>query len=277
MIPAYIIALRESLEASLSVVTITLLLTRLGFKNMKLPVWFAAFLAAVSAFGLVSLGAASGTRFRELISGDSRETIEAVMTLLSALFITWAVVFLHRTFTQGKIEVLSRINAITEKRAIAGVFLTAFTAVFREGIEIFLFLATTYLTSGVRPILSGTFLGILSGILLSVLLVKTTLRLPVRYTFRVTTLLLILFAGGMVAGGAHTLNELGVLRETRSVMLPFVPTPGTADAAVIRTLFGLRRTMDLGEILWGMLYVTAMYWWIHVDRLIRVRATEQAA
>ena len=84
-----------------------------------------------------------------------------------------------------------------------------FTAVLREGIELALFLLAAQSSASSARIDLGAGLGLVTAVLLGWLLFSTTYRLDLRQFFRVTNLLLILFAAGLVAHGVHELNEVG--------------------------------------------------------------------
>lgn len=92
--------------------------------------------------------------------------------------------------------------------------------------------------------------GLATAALLAWLLFATTLRLDVRRFFTVTSILLVLFAGGLVAKGVHEFNEVG-----------WVPSLGdpvwnshallnghSAIGTVARTLFGYTSHPSLAAV-----------------------------
>lgn len=194
MIPALLITLREVIEASLIVATILGILSKLNKPNEIRTVWAATIAALIASFLLVFGGATIGVNIQKFYT----DTTEGMLYIISAFFVTWAVFFLHNQFGRKKMHLLQ-----TMKESIAGrsIFFLTFTAVFREGIEIALFLSTIYLTNTPFAIMTGFAAGLLFGIGISYLFFSATIRMPVYYAFRVTSALLIVTAGGLLARG----------------------------------------------------------------------------
>ncbi|MBK7316833.1 FTR1 family protein [Candidatus Villigracilis affinis] len=90
-------------------------------------------------------------------------------------------------------------------------FALAFLAVFREGIELALFLLAARLTSSPLQTITGALLGLISAGVLGWILFTSTMRLSLRNFFGVTNILLIIFAAGLVGLGVHEFNESGVI------------------------------------------------------------------
>lgn len=122
--------------------------------------------------------------FKKLYSGKIEQTTEGVLMITSAIFITWAVFFLHKHFSRYKVELLKKVRDSLEGAEQNGLFILVFTAVFREGFEIVLFLSTIYLSTNPQQIFAGFSAGLLSGLLVAIALFAATIRLPVFYAFR---------------------------------------------------------------------------------------------
>ena len=90
-------------------------------------------------------------------------------------------------------------------------FSLAFLAVFREGIELALFLLAARLTSSPLQTLSGASLGLLSATIFGWVLFTPSMKLSLRRFFGATNILLIVFAAGLVGFGIHEFNEAGVI------------------------------------------------------------------
>ncbi len=85
----------------------------------------------------------------------------------------------------------------------------AFLAVFREGIELALFLTAATFASDAQQTLFGAILGLFAAVVLGWLMFATTIRLNLRRFFLITGALLILFSAGLVARSVHEFNEVG--------------------------------------------------------------------
>lgn len=262
MIPSLLITFREVIEASLIVATILGILVKLNQKKSIKTVWVATGAAAIASLGLLIGGSLLGLKVQELYTGKTEELIEGILMVTSAVFITWAVFFLHKYFAQYKTKLLQKIKSTVVKEEQKSLFLLVFTAVFREGFEIVLFLSTIYFSSDPGSILTGFSTGILLGLLLSFGLFSATLKMPVFYAFRVTSVLLILFAGGLLARGVHEFAEAGILPEIGKITFAFIPQKTSFAADMLKAIFGITQQMDSIQILIYLSYVVCMSWWV---------------
>ncbi len=262
MFASFLITLREVIEASLIVATILGILTKLNQPKGIRTVWLATGWATLASIMLLALGSLFGIKVQEVYSGKIEEFIEGILMILSAAFITWAVFFLHTYFGRYKTRLLVHIRETVEREEQKGLFWLAFTAVFREGFEIVLFLSTIFFSSHPQQIFTGFAGGLAGGLLISLGLFMATLRLPVRYAFRVTSALLILFAAGLFARGVHEFAEAGVIPELMKITLTFVPHKATLMGDMVKAVFGLTRTMDVMQLTVYGSYVGVMTWWV---------------
>lgn len=230
-------------------------------KGIK-TVWFATASAAGSSILLLALGSLFGFKMQEVYTGKVEEFIEGLFMVTSALFITWAVFFLHKYFTHYKVKLLQKVKETVEKEEQKGLFILVFTAVFREGFEIVLFLTTIYFSSNPESIFSGFSLGVVSGLLVSFTLFTATLKMPVYYAFRVTSILLILFAAGLLARGVHEFAEAGAIPDLWNIHLSIVPQNDTFAGDMIKSVFGITQKMDVIQIFLYSVYVMFMSWWV---------------
>src|SRR3989338_7742902 len=262
MLPAFLITFREVIEATLIVATILGILVRLNQTKGIKTVWYATGTAALLSLILLVLGSVLGLKVQEIYSGKTEEFIEGILMMTSALFITWAVFFLHKYFAQYKTRLLQKIKATVEKKEQKGLFILVFIAVFREGFEIVLFLSTIYFSSDPQSIFTGFAGGVIGGLLISFGLFTATLKLPVFYAFRITSILLILFAAGLLARGVHEFAEVGLIPEIGKMTFAFIPAKATFAGDMIKAIFGISQKMDLIQLTFYSLYVGFMSWWL---------------
>ena len=268
MLPALLITLRETIEASLIIATLLGILAKLGYTKGIKSVWSAALLAIMLSIILLYGGALFGLKVQEIYSGKTEQMIEGSLMMISAFFITWAIFVLHSYFSQYKVRLLKKVNETIDSHESRGLFILAFTAVFREGIEIVLFLTTIYFSSDPMNILSGFGIGLGSGIIIALLFFTATLRLPVYYAFRASSILLVLFTAGLLARGVHEFTEAGVISEFTRITLPFIPTHAPFLSDTIKSLFGITHSMNLLQILFYVGYIGCMYLWFSPQRAI---------
>jgi high-affinity iron transporter len=93
-------------------------------------------------------------------------------------------------------------------------------------------------------------------------LFAATLRLPVYYAFRLTSVLLILFAGGLLAHGIHEFAQVGLLPEIGKTTLAFIPEKASFAGQMLQAIFGLTKTMDMVQMTVYAAYVGFMGWWV---------------
>lgn len=262
MLPSFLITLREVIEASLIVATILGILIKLNQTKGVKTVWLATLSATGVSVSLLFLGSLFGIKIQELYTGKTEEFIEGVLMIVSAVFITWAVFFLHNYFGRYKTKLIHKIKQSVEQQEQKGLFVLAFTAVLREGFEIVLFLSTIYFSSNPQQILSGFGLGLIGGLLVSLAFFTATLKLPVFYAFRFTSMLLILFAAGLLARGVHEFAEVGLLPEVGKMTFAFIPAKTTLAGDILKAVFGIRQNMDVIQLTLYGGYTAFMSWWV---------------
>ncbi len=264
--PAFLLSLREGLEAALIVGIVFGALTRLGRRDQMRFVWLgvgaAAAASLVVAVGLNALGAE--------LEGAAEQIFEGVTMLLAAGVLTWMIFWMQREGSQIQNKLTEDVRTATNagRRSRASLFLLAFLAVFREGIELALFLvAATFATSPLQTV-AGAAAGLLLAAGLGYLLFAGSVRLDLRLFFRVTSLLLIVFAAGMVAYGMHELVEAGVVP---ALMDPFYNISAVlSDQAglglMLKTLFGYNANPALLETLAYVGYFVLIWAVLRVQR-----------
>src|SRR3989344_3874712 len=262
MLPALLITFREVIEASLIVATILGILVKLKQNKGIKTVWIATGVATLASILLLGLGSLLGFKVQEIYTGRTEEFIEGILMITSAVFITGAVFFLHKYFSRYKVHLLRKLKETVEKQEQKGLFVLVFTAVFREGFEIVLFLSTIYFSSDPQSIFSGFIGGFIGGLLVSLALFGATLRMPVYLAFKTTSILLILFAAGLLARGVHEFAEAGMLPEIGTMTLTFLPQKGTFTADMIKAIFGITQNMDLVQLTLYTSYTVFMCWYV---------------
>ncbi len=204
---AFLIALREGLEAALIVGIVLAVLRRLGRPEHRGSVWAgvaaATVLSALGALGLNALGI--------VLEGRAEEVFEGTTMLLAAGILTWMILWMQR---QGR-GIRAGLEADV-RRAVGGndrrlLWTLSFVAVLREGLETALFLTAASFQVEAGPVWAGTLLGLVVAVGLGWLFFAAGKGLNMRLFFGITGLLLLLFAAGLVGRGVHEFQEGGVL------------------------------------------------------------------
>jgi high-affinity iron transporter len=137
----------------------------------------------------------------------------------------------------------------------------AFLAVLREGIETAVFLLAAFQQS-TDPGLTGTgaVLGIALAMILGYLIYRGGVKLNLSRVFRITGVVLVFVAAGLLAFAVHTAHEAGwwnILLD-RAVDLRWLIDPGSVQSALITGMFGIQPEPTVGELLAFFLYAVPM-------------------
>ena len=266
MLPSFLITFREVIEASLIVATILGILIKLKHNKSVKTVWYATSFAIILSLVLLGFGSLFGLKVQEYYFGKVEETIEGILMIISSIFITWAVFFLHKYFAKYKVLLIKKIKYSLEGNEQKGLFALVFTAVFREGFEIVLFLSTIYFSSNPQNIFIGFSGGLISGLLISFAFFGATLKMPVYLAFRVSSILLIFFAGGLLARGIAEFAEAGLIPAFSKLSFNFLPGASSFSGQIIKSVFGITQQMDIAQIIAYSTYIIFMTYWVFLRR-----------
>ena len=208
MIAAFLISFREGLEAALIIGIILGYLRKIGASRNKQGLVMAGSLAAV----LLSIGLAAALRMIGLeLEGQLEEIFEGVTMLLAAGVLTWMIFWMRRQSRFMKASLDHHVRYATRTGDNWGLVTVAFISVFREGIETALFLSAAAFANDGSGTLLGASFGLMAAIIAGYLIYVSTSRINPRQFFDITSLLLLLFAAGLVAHGIHEFQEAGLL------------------------------------------------------------------
>lgn len=203
MFPSFLLALREGLEAALIIGIVIGALAKLQRPDLKPVVWR-------GVAGAVSLSIAAGILIHLVgaqFEGRAEQIYEGITMFLAAGVLTWMIFWLKNHTRTIKSDLEMDIRQSTIRGGSKALFALAFLAITREGFELVLFLAAAGFASDPTGTLIGAVMGLLTAVFLGWLLFSSTRRLNLSQFFKVTNVLLILFAAGLVAHGVHEFNE----------------------------------------------------------------------
>jgi high-affinity iron transporter len=255
MFAAFLITLREGLEAALIIGIVLGVLRKLGRTDQSGSVWIGVLAAVVASIVAALILNAVGVAFE----GQGEEIFEGLTMILAAGVLTWMIFWMQRQgrTIQAGLELDVR-RAVTADSTWA-LFSLAFVAVVREGIETVLFLTAAALSATPAQTLVGGALGLLIALALGWLMFALGKQLNVRAFFRVTSLLLILFAAGLVAHGVHELQEVALLptRIEHVWDINNVLDERGAVGTFLKALFGYNGNPSLLELISYLVYLGA--------------------
>ena len=212
MLAAFLIALREGVEAALVVGIILVYLSRTGRAHLARFAWYGV--AAATALSLAIAIALQQWRISE-------DGFEGLMYLLAAFFVVTMIVWMNRVARHLKKDIEQKVEsyAVRAGRAAGlGIFLFVFLMVVREGVELALILRAVEMSTEGLQTWIGTILGIAAAVAVGVFFFKGTLRVPLHRFFAVTSAILMLVAFQLLLTGLHELSEARWLPSSKQEM-----------------------------------------------------------
>lgn len=205
MIAAFVLFLREGLEASLIVSILFAALRQLGQTRQAKAVWMGVILAVL---GSLLGGIALYVTIHSYVGSTFQTIFETITYLLAVVLLTTMTFWMQKHSRSLKKD-------ITAKASLAGsgfaLGLLAFTTVGREGLETAVFMLAFAFTTNGLLLLIGALLGLLAAVGLSFLVYRMGYRLDYRMFFRVMGIILLIFAAGLLGDAVQNMQQLGWL------------------------------------------------------------------
>ena len=235
MLGAFLIGLREGLEAALVVGILVSYLTKLGRRDVLPRLWLGIGLAiglAVGVGALLTFGAyALTTQAQEIIGG--------VLSLLAVGLVTWMIFWMQKAARNLKKTLEGELDKALAVGSLWGIVIVGFVSVAREGIETALLLWSMVESAGAAPqALAGALLGLAISVCLGWLIARGMVKLNLGTFFTWTGGLLIIVAAGVLAYGLHDLQEAGVLPGPFSALATLDPATGAVGIGAAGFPFG---------------------------------------
>ncbi len=239
MLPTFVIGLREGLEAALIVGIIAAFLGQQGRRDALRQVWIGTAAAVAICLGVAVV--------LQVISSDlpqrQQEGLETVVGAVAVGMVSYMAVFMRRHARHLKGDLESAAGSALAAGSATGLVAMAFLAVLREGFETAVFLLATFHASGDA---ASSWAGAVAGIAVAVAagygIYKGGVRLNLGRFFRVTGLILVLVAAGLVMTAVHTANEAGWLTigQTQALDLSWLVRPGTPVSSLLTGVLGIQ-------------------------------------
>ncbi|MBN2085983.1 MAG: FTR1 family protein [Anaerolineales bacterium] len=261
MIASFFLSLREMLEAALIVGIVLGALRKVDRRDLNRYVWLGVFsAAAVSLLAGWALNA-----LHVSLEGNAEQWFEGVAMIVATGILTWVLVWVQQE--GGALR--ENLEGGTIRNVLAGnglaLFFLAFTAVVREGIELSIFLTAASIETDLLSTLLGAGLGLLAALAAGWLIFSSTIRLSPRGFFTVTSVILILFAAGLVAHGVHEFNEIGIIPSIAAPVWDFsaILPEQSAAGQILKALFGYNADPSLTEaVAYGIYLLLVGVWMI---------------
>lgn len=281
MLSAFVITLREGLEASLIVGILAAYLVKTERSKEIRKLWIGV-VAAIGVSLLAGILLVAGTAS---LSRKQQELVEGITGLVAVAVLTWMIFWMRHHAHHLKDSLHAKIDEAVASGATFTLVFLAFTAVAREGLETVLFLhaALNYSESAAR---SGgaAFLGLVVAVGLGYGLYRGGIHLNLKTFFQFTGGLLIIIAAGILASSIHELNEAGLLLflsqrawDTSSIASPSAGGIAGVVGSILKGMIGYEPRPTVLQVIayWGYL-VPAMFAFYAMPAIRSRRARTEA-
>ena len=277
MIPTLVIALREGVEASLIVGIIAAFLVSEGRRDATRQMWAGVAIAVALCVGVAVILRVVGQQLPQ----RQQEGLETVIGLIAVSAVTYMIVWMRRHARGIKATLQgSAASALASGSTMALVGM-AFLAVLREGFETSVFLLAAFQdASDTTAAGAGAVIGLVAAIAIGLGIYRGGVRINLTRFFRVTGLVLVFVAAGLLATSLHTAHEAGWFNDLQgqAVDLTWLVQPGTISGSLLTGMLGLQPSPTVGEALVYVLYAVPMTMYvIWPDRLRPLRRARPRA
>ena len=244
MLQAFVITLREGLEAFL-IIAISLAYLRKSGRRELIPAvhW------GIGLSVLLSVGAAY------LFQQASNQALwEGILAIVAAVSVASLTVHMWRTAKKIKSEIEGQLRESTEKSGTAawvGVFLFTLLMISREGMETALLMGTLLTQVQAMSILAGAIAGTVAAAGVAMLWSRYGHRVNLALFFQVTAIFLMVFVVQLLIYGFHELTEANLFPGSEA--LHWATEPYGPDGLYGQYLTYMLVAVPLGWLLLAML------------------------
>jgi high-affinity iron transporter len=253
MIGNYLIGLREGLEAALVVSILLVYLTRTNRAAMRHWVFFGVGSAIVASI-LVAL-------ILETISKDLSATAEpafaGIVSFAAVAFVTWMIFWMRRSARTISTDLRNQLDDAALGGGHIAVAAMAFVAVIREGAETAVFFwAASQASGNTLASTLGLVLGLATAVALGWAIYRSSASINLPKFFRITGILLVFVAAGVLSYGIHEFQEIGWLPGEDDVLINLsgVLAEGSVLQTLVAGIFNIKATTTTLQALAWMAY-----------------------
>lgn len=272
----FIITFRETLEVALIVGIILSYLSRTKQTKYNNVVYIGIISGIVASI----IGALLFTKIAGGFTGRAEEIFGGITMLVGALLLTTMILWMMKQKHIAR-ELEYRVSEELAEVHKSGLFLLVFIAVLKEGIETVIFLGAMSFVSTDNNMI-GALAGITAAIFLGYVIFVGSMKINIKKFFNVTSVLLILFAAGLVAHGIHELQEAKIIPTVIEHVWNINP-PVNIDGSypilhengkigsILVGLFGYNGSPSLIEVLSYFVYLVLVFvLWRNIEKVHKV-------
>ncbi len=257
MIPTFVITLREGVEASLIIGIIAAFLVKEGRRDTLRQMW----LGVAIAIALCLAVAVVLRVVKQDLPESGQASLETVVGLVAVAAVTYMIVWMRRHARGIKVALEGSAASALAVGSTTALVAMAFLAVLREGFETSAFLLAAFQDAADTTAAgAGAVLGLVAAVTIGLGLYRGGVRINLARFFRITGLVLVFVAAGLLATAIHTAHEAGWFNglQGHAIDLTWLVRPETISGSLLTGMLGLQPSPTVGEALTYMLYAVPM-------------------
>lgn len=279
IIPLFL-GFREGLEAVLVVVIILSYLKKTNQQHYNKYVYLGSILAIVASvvFAIIFTTLFGG------FTGTLEEIFEGLTFIISGIFIVTLVLWVSKEGPKMRQTLEKKVEQSIQKEKLLSITILSFVIIIREGIELVLLLtgATSIGSLDSSAVIVGSLIGLGLSLIIGILIFFGVKTINLTVFFKVTNIILIIFAAGLITFGIHELIEAGIVNpiiaevwNIKHILPENFPddNPTTPEwleitGSLLKALFGYNANPSLLEviiypILLSSIGLISLYLWKH--------------
>ncbi len=257
MLPTFVIGLREGLEAALIVGIVAAFLAQRGRTDALRLVW----LGIALAIGACVLFAVALEIFSSSLPQQQQEALQTVISIIAVVMVSYMIIWMRRNSRHLKHDLETAAGSALATGTTWALIGMAVLAVLREGFETSVFLLAAFNASG-NPIAAGfgAVIGVAAAGAIGWGVFHGGMRINLARFFRITGVVLVFVAAGLVVSGIHTAHEAGWINfgQTQIADLTWLIPPGSIVSALLTDVLGLQPLPAEIEFVGWLLYLVPM-------------------
>jgi high-affinity iron transporter len=276
MIPTFVIALREGVEASLIIGIVAAFLVKEGRRDALRQMWAGVAIAVALCMGVAVLLRVVGHDLPE----RGQASLETAIGLVAVAAVTYMIVWMRRNARGIKATLEGDAASALASGSTMALVAMAFLAVLREGFETSVFLLAAFQDTADKTAAgTGAVIGLIAAVAIGLGLYRGGVRINLARFFRVTGLVLVFVAAGLLATAAHTAHEAGLLNAFQGhvVDLSWLVQPNTISGSLLTGMLGLQPQPTVAEALVYLLYAVPMALYVLWPDRLRPRGRARVA
>ena len=257
MLATFVIGLREGLEASLIIGIIAAFLKQSNRTDALRKVWLGVGAAVLLCLAVgITLQAVSAS-----LPQRQQEMLECVVAAIAVVMVSYMVLWMRKHSRDLKSDLQHATGSALARGSAGALVVMAFLAVLREGFETAVFLLAAF-QSALSPLQAaiGVILGVAVAVALGYLIYRGGVKLNLSRFFRITGVVLVLVAAGLVMSTLRAAYEAGWLTVGQQTWLDLsaIARPGSVQESLLTGMLGIRSSLPVVEVVAYLLYAIPM-------------------